>query len=112
MTDKGEPYSTDGYLTVQRGLNNGTSLVETWQIQNYNWHLDDSDGIDPTVHCYVADINEDVPPRRKEAATSSCNFSELPESVQDEFIEQLERLKKFKDVLESLPDKSEDDNSE
>lgn len=92
-------YDSSGHISVQRSMDWNGSLVETWVLKNDNWY--DGDIIDePMVHVYIAAINDSqrVPPLG-EYQHDVMTFSEVPESVQDELIEQLFHIMELRERL-------------
>lgn len=91
-----------GKLTVQRDVNDSSSLVEVWSLKHLAWD-DDNVGEYDVVKLYVADVN-DVPyegvPHSDRCVTDSCYWDELPDDVREQFISQVQRLRDAISILE------------
>lgn len=89
-----DAYESGGHLTVQRPVNGATNLVEVWELEHLIWY-DENVGSYDVVKCHIARANH-VPaagvPHTDDRVSESCSFDEVPAGVQQEFIEQAERL--------------------
>lgn len=88
-------YSTEGHLTVRRGLyEKSANFVEVWVLEYLAWH-DGNAGEYDIVKLYICDANDvkgDGIPVKDRRVSATMSWSEAPENVRQEFREQAERI--------------------
>ena len=85
-------FTTSATIVVGRELENGTNLMEFWEMKRYSWDKESVD--DPVVKCYITHVNDwdGSVPHQKYSVTDTVCWSDMPEEIQQEFLDEMGRI--------------------
>lgn len=102
MTEKTETYAVGGQIAVNRQLENGTDLTETYVLSLSPAVVLEEPEKNPPIKVYVHDCDdpEDVDLNNDNTAFGMAGFEDIPDDVQAEFAEAMyQTMNQFHDLL-------------
>lgn len=98
MTER-EVWPSGGRIVVNRQTDTGAGFTETYKLDLGSSIVLDNIEDDPIVHVYISASNDSGVPHQSERESAVASFSDIPDEVQDQFIESFFNLMEQREKL-------------